>query len=604
MDERKKNALLNLENRAQEIREQLIKVVSKNGGHLAPNLGIVELTLAIHEVFHSPKDKILFDVGHQTYVHKILTDREDRFSTIRIRGGLSPFTDPKESPHDPFISGHAGTALSAACGIAKGNPESKVVVVVGDASICNGHSLEALNTMSEDAKNIIVILNDNEMSIGKNVGTLSNFLSKVMSSSMYKEFRKEVRAVVNHGKIGGKITTTLERAENSVRQFLSPLSIAELAGFKFFGTIDGHNLEELIEYLNKAKNETGPCFIHVKTEKGKGYSFAEKDKEKFHGISPFDLETGETDTAKISYSTIAGKKLLEMGKKDETIHVISPAMIKGVGMGSFFEKFPDRTKDVGIAEGHGITYSAGLAISGKKPYIALYSTFLQRGFSQLIHDVALQKLSVRFLIDRAGIVGEDGKTHNGIYDISMFLTVPNNYVFAPTTGKELEEILEETQDVVGKGVAIRYPRENAYEFPLKGRFQIGVWREIKKGEKTLFIATGSMLQELMGVEKELSELGINATIVAAASIKPLDENYIKSNFKDYDKILILEEGYEVNGFATEILTYCNQRGIIKQIDSIGIKEYSIPHGKRDVLMKELGLRGEGLLKRIKGILDV
>lgn len=604
MDEGKKTALLNLENQASEIREQLIKVVSKNGGHLAPNLGIVELTLALHEVFHSPKDKILFDVGHQTYVHKILTGRKEKFSTIRVKGGLAPFTDPKESLHDPFISGHAGTALSAGCGIAKANPESKVVVVIGDASICNGHSLEALNSMGEDAKNVIVILNDNEMSIGKNVGALSNFLSKVMSSNTYKEFRKEVRAVVNHGRIGGKITSTLERAENSVRQFFSPLSIAELAGFKFFGTIDGHNLEELMEYLTKAKNETGPCFIHVKTEKGKGYIFAEKDKEKFHGVSPFDLETGETSVGKISYSNIVEKKLLEMGEKDKEIYAISAAMIKGVGMGSFFEKFPERSKDVGIAEGHGITYSAGLAISGKKPYIALYSTFLQRGFSQLIHDVALQNLSVRFLIDRAGIVGEDGRTHNGLYDIPIFLTVPNNYIFAPTTGEELEEILDATKDIKEKAVVIRYPREVAYSYPLKEKFQIGVWQEIKKGKKVLFIATGTMFQELMEIEKQLLAEGIDGTILSAASIKPLDENYINCNFKNYEKIVVLEEGYEVNGFSTEILSYCNKNGIIKQINSLGVKEYNIPHGKRDVLMKELGLRGENLLNRIKGILDV
>ncbi|MGL5125745.1 MAG: 1-deoxy-D-xylulose-5-phosphate synthase [Fusobacteriaceae bacterium] len=604
MDEKKKIVLKKLENEASEIREQLIRVVSKNGGHLAPNLGIVELTLAIHEVFESPKDKILFDVGHQTYVHKILTGRKEKFSTIRMKDGLSPFTDPKESEHDPFISGHAGTALSAACGIAKANPETKVVVVIGDASICNGHSLEALNTMNEDSKNLIVILNDNEMSIGKNVGALSNFLSKVMSSNTYKELRKEVRSVVNRGKIGGKITSTLERAENSVRQFFSPLSISELAGFKFFGTIDGHNLEELIEYLTKAKEETGPCFIHVKTQKGKGYLFAEKDKEKFHGVSPFDLETGETTIGKMSYSNIVGKKLLEMGNEDNDIYAISAAMVKGVGMGEFFDKFPERTKDVGIAEGHGITYSAGLAISGKKPYIALYSTFLQRGFSQLIHDVALQKLSVRFLIDRAGIVGEDGRTHNGLYDIPIFLTVPNSYIFAPTTGTELEEILEATKDIQDKAVMIRYPREVAYDYSLKDKFKIGIWNQVKKGQKIIFIATGTMFQEIMEIEKELLAEGIDATIVSSASIRPLDENYIKTNFKDYEKIIVLEEGYEVNGFSAEILSYCNKNGIIKQINSIGIEEYDIPHGKRDILMRELGLRGENLLNRIKGILDV
>ncbi|MGL5054142.1 MAG: 1-deoxy-D-xylulose-5-phosphate synthase [Fusobacteriaceae bacterium] len=595
-----------LNERAKEIRELLIKTVSKNGGHLAPNLGIVELTMAIHRVFNSPEDKIIFDVGHQSYVHKILTDREDRFSTIRKRNGLSPFSDPEESIHDQFISGHAGTALSAACGIAK-TTESKVIVVIGDASICNGHSMEALNNMNrEESKNIIVILNNNEMSIGKNIGTFSNFLSKVMTSNIYKGVKRDIRSIIktiNDGNFGQKLTSTLERAEISVKQFLSPLSISESFGFNFYGTIDGHDFVELENCLKKAKQEDGPTFIHVKTQKGKGYSFAEKDCEKFHGISPFDLKTGLTQASGVSYSSVFGEKILEMAEKDKNIHGISAAMVKGVGLGSFFKEFPNRSKDVGICEGHAITYAAGLAMGGKNPYLALYSTFLQRGVSQLIHDVALQKLSIKFIIDRAGIVGEDGKTHNGIYDVALFLTVPNFMIFSPTTLEELKEILDETKDVQKQSVVIRYPREIAYKYELPNKFVIGKWQEVEKGNDVLLVATGTMFEEVMKIKDLLKEKKINATIVSAASIKPLDTDYIKNNFMKYKDIFVLEENYKVNSFGSSIVNHLNDIGVNKKINIIAIENYRIPHGSRDILMKELGLRGENLLKKIEGSIN-
>lgn len=590
--------------KAKEIRNLLIRVVSRNGGHLAPNLGVVELTMAIHRVFQSPKDIILFDVGHQAYVHKILTGRKDKIETIRKKEGLSPFMDPHESIHDHFISGHAGTALSAACGIAKANPNKKIIVVIGDASICNGHSLEALNNMGDcDTKNIIVILNDNEMSIGKNVGTLSRFLGKIMTSNFYKGIRKDIRILINKGKIGGKITNTLERAENSVKQFLAPLSISELLGFKFYGTIDGHNFQELEENLLKAKLDEGPCFLHVRTQKGRGYSFAEKDSEKFHGISPFDLETGNVGKSIESYSTIFGDKIAELAEHDKDIYGISAAMVKGVSFNKFFEKYPERSKDVGISEGHAVTYSAGLAISGKKPYLALYSTFLQRGFSQLIHDIFLQNLSVRFMIDRAGIVGEDGKTHNGIYDIPIFLSVPNFMVFAPTTGEELIEIIEATKDIENRSIAIRYPRENAFSYKLPGKFQIGKWREVKSGRKTLIIATGTMFKEILNIEENLLKENIEPTIVSAASIKPLDKEYIKSEFIKYDNIIVAEESYKVNSFGSLLINYLNEIGIMKRIVIIAIENPNISHGSRDIIMREIGLRGESLVNKIKGSIN-
>lgn len=604
MENLKKMGLDELKNRAKEIRELLITTVSKNGGHLAPNLGVVELTMAIHRVFDSPKDKIIFDVGHQSYVHKILTGREREFSTIRQRGGIGPFADPEESPHDTFISGHAGTALSAACGIARENSENKVIAIIGDASICNGNSMEALNNMSrEDSKNIIVILNNNEMSIGKNVGTFSNFLSRLMTSKLYKILRKDVRDIINRGRIGGKITSTLERAENSVKQFLSPLSISEMFGFNFYGTIDGHNFEELENCLQKAKKEEGPTFIHVKTQKGRGYEFAEKDCEKFHGISPFDLTTGNTKIGKESYSNIFGEKIVEMAGSDKDIFSISAAMVKGVGMDKFFKTYPERSKDVGICEGHAVTYSAALAKVGKKPYLALYSTFMQRGIGQLIHDIYLQGLSVKFIIDRAGIVGEDGKTHNGVYDVAFFSSIPNFMIFSPTTAQELKEILEVTKDITDRSIVIRYPREVAFSYTLPERFQIGKWCEVKKGEKTLIISAGSMFEEVINIGESLLKNGIDATIVSAASLKPLDSDYIMNNFSKYENILVLEENYKVNSFGSSILSYINENGIFKKISIIAIENPKIPHGSRDTLMREIGLRGESLLERIKGSIN-
>lgn len=598
---------LELQKRAEEIRELLIDTVSKNGGHLAPNLGVVELTIAIHRVFDSPKDKIIFDVGHQSYVHKILTGREKKFHTLRQRGGIAPFCDPEESEHDPFISGHAGTGLSAGAGLAKSYPDSKIIIVIGDASICNGHSLEALNNMTkEDGKNIIVVLNNNEMSIGRNVGTIANSISKLMTSNIYKVIKKDIRGIIkliNKGKFGEKITTTLERAEISIKQFFSPLSISEIFGFNFYGTIDGHNIQELEECLEKAKNDDGPTFIHVKTQKGKGYLLAEEDSEKFHGIAPFNPETGATIKGKESYSQVFGKKITEMGEKDENIFCVSAAMVKGVGLEQFFYKFPDRVKDVGICEGHGITYSTALAVSGKKPYFALYSTFLQRGISQLIHDISYQKSSVKLIIDRAGIVGEDGKTHNGIYDASIFLTIKNFMVISPTTKTELEEILEITKDVQDKSIVIRYPREISFNYILPKKFQMGKWQEVKTGADNLFIATGSMFQEIMEIREQLLEEGVDGTIVSAASMNPLDEEYISQEMWKYKKIIVLEENYIVNAFGSSIVNYLNKNNILKKIDIIGIEDPKIPHGSRDVIMKELGLRGESLIKRIKNCIN-
>ena len=582
-----------------KLRAKIIDVVLKNGGHLASNLGIVELTVALRKVFDDKNTKILFDVGHQSYVYKILTDREDRFDTLRTFGGVGPFCDPKESPYDNFISGHAGSALSAGVGLAVGNPKDKIIVIVGDASIANGHSLEALNNMV-NIKNMVVILNDNEMSIGENVGGLSKFFSRMILSKAYMSIRKDVKNIIGKGNFGKKLSNTIKRAEHSVKNFFLPVSISENLGFKYFGVIDGHNLEDLISILEKVKVEEGPIFVHIKTQKGKGYKPAEEEKEKFHGVSP--LNPQKKGPQKI-YSDVVGESLVELGKVDKDIFAISAGMVKGTGLKEFFEKYPERSFDIGIAEGHGVTFAGGLAKSQKKPYFAVYSTFLQRGVGQLIHDISLQNLPVRFLIDRAGIVGEDGKTHNGLYDISLFITIPNFYLVAPTTEKELKEVLEISRGI-SNPMAIRYSKENVYNIEDDKKFELGKWREIVKGEKNLFICTGSMLKEIISVRDLLEKKGIDGTIVSAASITPMDETYIKNEFEKYDNIFVLEEAYEVNGFGSKILNYLNDINMNRKVNKIGIEFGEIPHGKRGELMEKYGLRGQTLVDRIEGKLDV
>lgn len=594
-----------LQKESQEIRDTLVEITSKNGGHLAPNLGVVELTQSIVEVFDIPKDKLLFDVGHQSYVYKLLTGRKDKFKTLRTKGGIGPFSDPKESNFDFFIAGHAGSALSAGAGIAKANPENKVIVVIGDASIANGHSLEALNNIGENLKNLIVILNDNEMSIGKNVGSLSKFFGKLMVSNAYMNIRKDVRSAISKGKVGNQVKSVLERIEHSVKQFFLPSSISEVLGYQFLGVIDGHNLEELIKTLIVAKEMEGPVFMHVKTEKGKGYQLAEENKEKFHGISPFNPETGEVESGGRTYSNIFGSKLVELAEVDKNIYAISAAMVKGTGLGEFQNKFEDRCIDVGIAEGHGVTFSAGLAISNKKPYVAIYSTFFQRALDQLIHDVGLQNLPVKFIIDRAGIVGEDGKTHQGIHDINIFLSMPNYRVLAPTTGTELEEILEFSKDFKDGPLAIRFPRGKAFELDgiLRDKFELGIWKEVRKGKKNLYLVTGAMLKEIVDIEAELLRKGLDGTIVNCSSIRPLDENFILNEFSKYENIFTFEDGYERGGFGNEVLRFLNEKKMKININIIALDSVAIPHGSRNVLLEDYGLRGKKLIERIEGSIN-
>lgn len=588
-----------LKKKNQEIRETLIEAISKNGGHLASNLGVVELTTCLNEIFDFSKDILLFDVGHQAYVYKILTDRKEKINTIRKKNGLSPFQDPSESKYDHFISGHAGTALPAGVGFAIANPNKKVIVVVGDASISNGHSLEAFNyTGYKKLENMIVILNDNEMSIGKNVGLFTKFLERIMLSGAYSTFKKEVRGFISRIK-ADKVNDALERIEISIKNFLMPLYSLESFGFNFLGVVDGHDIEKLLKILDKAKNMKGPVFLLVKTEKGKGYDFAEKDKEKFHGISPFDIKTGNTIKGVKTYSEVFGKKIYEMAKVDNDIFALSAGMIKGTCLDEFEREIPERCIDTGIAEGFLVTYSAALAKSNKKPYACVYSTFIQRAISQLIHDVSIQNLPVRFIIDRSGLVGQDGKTHNGVYDLSFFLSIENFTVLCPTTSKELEQALEISKDYNSGPLVIRIPREKIYNIENEQELKIGKWKEIKKGNKNLFIATGSMLQEILNIEKELKKRNIDGTIVSAASVKPFDEKYLLTSIKEYDNIFILEEVYKKNSFGTSILEFLNENNITKKLHKIALESAIISHAKREEQLESERMTGETLLERIE-----
>ena len=454
-------------------------------------------------------------------------------------------------------------------------------------------------------KNLIIILNDNEMSIGENVGSLSKFFGKLMISNAYMNIRKDIRSIISKGKVGNQVKNVLERIEYSVKQFFLPSSISEVLGYQFLGVIDGHNLEEILKTLNIAKEMEGPVFIHVKTEKGKGYQLAEENKEKFHGISPFNPETGEVESGGKTYSSIFGSKLVSLAEKDKSIYAISAAMVKGTGLGEFQNRFEDRCIDVGIAEGHGVTFSAGLAISGKKPYVAIYSTFFQRALDQLIHDVGLQNLPVRFIVDRAGIVGEDGKTHQGIHDINLFLSMPNYRVLAPATGKELEEMLEFSKDFQEGPLAIRFPRGKAFEIKeqLNHKFEIGKWNKVREGERNLYLTTGAMLKEILEIEGKLLERGLGGTIVNCSSIRPLDENFIFNEFSKYDNIFTFEDGYERGGFGNEVLRFLNEKKMKININIIALDSVAIPHGSRNILLEDYGLRGKKLIERIEGSIN-
>ena len=598
---------------AQEIREKIISVVSRTGGHLASNLGVVELTIALHYVFDLPKDKLIWDVSHQSYTHKLLTGRKEKFESLRQYQGISGFTKRKESEYDPFGAGHASTSISAALGMACARDQKgedyKVIAVIGDGALTGGIAFEGLNNAGSQGKDLLVILNDNAMSISKNVGAISKYLTDLLTDEKYNKLKTEVWELVGRFKRRDKIRAMVAQVEEGIKGFLVPGIIFEKLGFRYFGPLDGHDINQLIKILEHLKNLKGPIFLHLLTQKGKGYKFAEEDSPKFHGIGAFDKVTGESnDIGKKTYTDVFGQTMVELAQMDQDLVAITAAMCLGAGLVDFSLKFPKRFFDVGIAEQHGATFACGLAASGLKPVFAVYSTFLQRAFDQVIHDMALQNLPVVLAIDRAGLVGEDGPTHHGAFDLAYLRQIPNMVVLAPKDGNELRDMLYTAIKWGKSPVAIRYPRTVIPDKKLKEEFgliPLGRWETLKKGKDLLILAIGSMVYPALEAATELSSEGIEAEVINCRTLKPLDEELLLSSLKRFDKVMTLEENVLTGGFGSAVAEFIFEKGIVKiELKRIGIPDKFIEHGSRKELLKLLGMDKERIVKAVKEMVKI
>jgi len=610
----RKLSLDQLRELAGEIRQRIIEVTSATGGHVATNLGIVELTLALHTVFDAPKDKIVYDVSNQTYPHKLVTNRKEKFHTVRTYNGLCGFSRIDESEYDTFGAGHASTGISAALGMVAARDlageDYKVICVVGDGALTGGLAFEGLNNAGSLKKDFLVILNDNSMSISKNVGGISTYLTQVLTDTTYNKIKKDL------WKLSGKLKETVKlrklfvNLEESVKGFLVPGILFEKLGFRYFGPIDGHNLDLLIKTLNGLKNLKGPLLLHVATLKGKGYQPAEKDAVTFHGVSAFDVNTGKSKPSSgISYSSLFGQTLCQIAEKDPKVVAITAAMCSGTGLTKFEQKFPDRFYDVGIAESHSVTFAAGLAATGIKPFLAIYSTFLQRGFDQVIHDVALQNLPVRFCIDRAGLVGEDGPTHHGAFDITYLRLIPRMTILAPKNGTELAQMLYFAAGWDKGPIAIRYPRgtipETEIKYPLPELAGLN-WEILREGENLLILACGSMVSVAGKLADSLFENHkLNTTLVNCRVIKPLDEKMLFQLLSRFNKVVTMEENVLTGGFGSAILEYIENNHLTGlSVKRIGLPDSFVTHGDRKSLLKELGLDDESILKKVEDFLGL
>lgn len=593
---------------AEEIRQFLIESISKTGGHLASNLGVVELTLALHKVYNSGEDKIVWDVGHQAYVHKILTGRKDDFSTLRQYQGLSGFPKRKESPHDVFDTGHSSTSISAGLGYAMSRDilgESyEVISVIGDGAMTAGMAFEALNHAGDKKTDFTVVLNDNEMSISENVGGLSRYLYKVRTEKVYQKVKEDMETIVgNIPGIGKMMLKTAEKAKDSVKYFFVPGMFFEELGFKYFGPIDGHDIESLVEAFEKAKHVKGPKLIHVVTKKGKGYAPAEQNPERFHGVSPFDIETGKSPSkSSKTYSDVLGETILEMGEERQNIVAITAAMPSGTGLDKFKDSFPERFFDVGIAEQHGVTLAAGMAANGLKPFFAVYSTFLQRAYDQVLHDVCIQNLPVVFGIDRAGLVGNDGETHHGSFDISYLSHIPNMTIISPKDEKEFKSMIAFGAEFEAP-LAIRYGKGVCCDFVDYGEYpekviEYGVSETIVKGEEVAIIAVGRMVEVGYKVAKRLETEGRNITLVNARFIKPVDLDMVEEISKTHRAIVTIEDNSILGGFGSMVSTELLKLKYSGEVVTLGIKDEFIEHGDNEDLYRELGLDEDSIYRLI------
>jgi 1-deoxy-D-xylulose-5-phosphate synthase len=601
---------------ADEIRQRIVEVVSKNGGHLASSLGVVELTIAIHYVFDTPADKVVWDVGHQSYAHKLLTGRQARFDTLRQHEGLSGFTKISESEYDAFTTGHSSTSISAGLGIACAKrlkqDRSKVIAVIGDGSMTAGLAYEALNQGgdSHKDKDLIVILNDNDMSISQNVGALSSLLSRTLSATRLQNWRKEfgefLRSVPG---IGDNIYNWAKRSEDSLKALITPGMLFEAFNFDYFGPINAHKLNHLIDILNNIKELSEPVLLHVTSVKGKGYPQAEQNPVYFHGIGCFDPETGTCvgpDSPIPSYTKVFGDTLTRLASGDEHIIAVTAAMPEGTGLSTFADTFPERFFDVGIAEQHGVTFAAGMATEGFRPVVAIYSTFLQRAYDQLVHDVCIESLPVVFALDRGGIVGEDGPTHHGLFDLSYLRSLPNMVVMAPKDENELAHMLATALTHDGP-IALRYPRGNGVGVDLDEIPQplpLGKAEVITEGGDLLILAIGSMVPEAEAAASKLAEDGVNATVVNARFVKPLDTELIIDLATRIPRIITIEENVLQGGFGSAVLEALTDAGIrVEKFRRLGISDHFVEHGPQKLLRSKYGLDVDGLIKAARTVLE-
>ncbi len=602
-----------LETLAEEIRTLIIDVVSKNGGHLAPNLGVVELTIAMHRIFNTPKDKFIFDVGHQAYVHKILTGRKDVFPTLRKYKGLSGFPKREESEYDAFDTGHSSTSISAATGMAiardlKGE-DYNVVALIGDGSMTGGLAYEALNHAGDLKKPLIVILNDNEMSISKNVGAMSEYFYQLRSGETYNKFKNDLENWLKGSEYGDDVLAAIDRVKMGVKTLVTPAAIFEHLGFKYFGPIQGHDMNALLEVLETAKHQATPVLVHVVTKKGKGYKPAEDNPDKFHGTSPFNIETGVkivNPDAAITYTEVFSNTMLELAADNEKIIAITAAMPDGTGLKKFSEIYPNRFVDVGIAEQHAVTSAAGMATQDFKPFAAIYSTFLQRAYDSVLHDVCIQNLPVTFCIDRAGLVGDDGSTHHGVFDYSYLSGIPNMTVMAPKDENELRHMLKTASEFNGP-ISIRYPRGSGIGVDCSEPLQslpIGKAEVLLEGEELVIWAIGSMVKTATKVAELLKQVGINAGVVNIRFAKPLDLELLENHAGKYSYMAVLEEGVANGGVGSNIIKELNNKNLLNKVHVLpfAIEDQFVSQGDNALLLKDLELDAESIAKKITGVI--
>lgn len=601
-----------LEQLSSEIRDFLINVTSKTGGHIGPNLGVVELTVALHKVFNSPKDKLIWDVGHQSYVHKILTGRTDQFDTLKKYKGLSGFPKRNESEHDVWETGHSSTSLSAAMGMAVARDLKKtdefILPIIGDGALTGGMALEALNHIGHEKTDMIVILNDNEMSIAPNVGALHNILGKLRTAGKYQWVKDELEYILKKiPAVGGKLASAAERIKDSMKYLLVTGVFFEELGYTYLGPVDGHNYEDLIENLLYAKKTKGPVLVHVITKKGKGYHPAETDRiGTWHGPGPYKIESGDfikPTSAPPAWSKVISETVRKIAREDKRVVAITPAMTVGSKLEGFGEEFPDRLFDVGIAEQHAVTMAAGLATQGMKPYLAIYSTFLQRGYDQVVHDVCRQNLNVFFGIDRAGLVGADGETHQGVFDISFMRHIPNMVLMMPKDENEGQHMVYTAIQYDQGPIALRYPRGNGLGVQMDNELKeipIGSWEILREGTDLAILTFGTTIPMAQEAANLLAEEGISAMIVNARFIKPLDEALLRRLLDQNLPIITIEEAMLQGGFGSAVLEYANEHGYYNsKIDRIGIPDQFVEHGSVNELLDEIDLTVEATVTRAK-----